>query len=91
MSSNDMPVIFYKVLSYLYEQIKEGTWVNYKDLQEKSGVAYIPVSYFRMIIHELLHKDFAQESLSPKTGNSLTITWDGYCFLENHANLKEYI
>jgi hypothetical protein len=96
MSSNDMPVIFYKVLSYLYGCAKAGKTPDFSDLQHNSKLLNIPQSYWQIAIKELLKKGYIDGlKVTPtKDGalyldNGLHITYDGVCYLEENSTMAK--
>ena len=59
MAKNDMEVIVYKILSYLYECMKNGATPEMEDMCHNCKLFRIPRSYWLMIMKDLI--DFIME------------------------------
>lgn len=101
MANNDMFVIFYKILSYLYESLKAGKRPNWSDLQHNSALLNIPVGYWQAIIRELVEGGYIKgmKVVETRSGpvycdNGLYITSKGVEYLESNSLMgkaKEFL
>ena len=56
MAYNDMEVIAYKILSYLYECMKYGVTPRPEDLEASSSMLRIPERYRQQVVEALLNE-----------------------------------
>lgn len=101
MTDNDMFVVFYKILSYLYESLKAGKRPNWADLQYNSSLLNIPEGYWKTIMQELVEEGYVKglKIVETKSGpvycdNGIYITGKGVEFLETNSLMgktKEFL
>ncbi len=102
MAKNDMEVIMYKILRYLYECLKNGKEAKLEDFTWKSKMFDIPQSYWCKIIITLVRKgyitgfqviDNTKDAPTVQTDRPFEITFEGVQFLEENSRMqkaKEY-
>ncbi|MDO4176273.1 MAG: YjcQ family protein [Bacillota bacterium] len=97
MAYNDMDVIAYKILSYLYECMKNGVPARAEDMCASAKLFRIPERYWRQIIEELQDEGLVKGFfiINTKDGRivSMTdearITLKGANYLEENSKMKE--
>lgn len=97
MAKNDMPVIIYKILKYLYECMKAGKQPDEMDFCAESKLISIPQRYWDCVIREMYDNGFVRgvSVLSTKDGTLITlgsdfsITLKGVAFLEENALMQK--
>lgn len=96
MSYNDMEVIMYKILKYLYECMKNGAVPREEDFTYSSKLLRIPQRYWNQIIEEMLDEGlvkgfFVTETKDGKliqTTDASRITFKGEQFLQENDSMK---
>lgn len=58
MAKDDYHVIVYKILAYLYMQLKAGAAVNQEMLEARGKLFDIPESYWQYIFNALYHEGY---------------------------------
>lgn len=97
MAYNDMEVIMYKILKYLYECMKNGATPREEDYTYSSKMIHIPEKYWNQIIEELQSCGYVKGfySLNTKDGiqmqptDSARITFKGQQFLKENGSMHE--
>ncbi len=97
MAKNDMEVIVYKILSYLYECMKNGTTPEMEDMCHKCKLFRIPRNYWLMIMKGLIDSDYITgfNVLQTKDGpyilmlDNVGITLKGREYLCENSRMKE--
>lgn len=97
MAKNDMPVIIYKILKYLYECMKAGKRPDEMDFCAESKLISIPQLYWNCVIREMYDNGFVRgvSVLSTKDGSLIildsdfNITLKGVAFLEDNALMQK--
>lgn len=97
MSNNDMEVIMYKILRYLYECMKKDVAPTKTDLIRDCDLTAIPENYWIQIILELIDNEFVKgiHATSTKDGifiqinSNVRITFKGVQFLEENSRMKK--
>lgn len=102
MAKNDMEVIMYKILRYLYECMKLGVEPELEQFAWNSKLFDIPQSYWCKIIVTLVRKgyitgfvvvDKTKDAPMLQTDRPFEITFEGVQFLEENSRMqkaKEY-
>lgn len=102
MAKNDMEVIMYKILRYLYECMKLGVEPELEQFAWNSKLFDIPQSYWCKIIATLVRKgyitgfvvvDKTKDAPMLQTDRPFEITFEGVQFLEENSRMqkaKEY-
>lgn len=102
MAKDDMRVIMYKILKYLYECMKHGKKAELEDFAWKSRLFNIPQSYWCEIITNLVKQgyiegfeiiDKTKDAPQIQTDRPFKITYAGVEFLEENNGMqkaKEY-
>ena len=102
MAKDDMDVIIYKILRYMYECMKQGRKPMLEDICHDCMLFKIPKSYWDNIIVELInagyvrgfmHRD-SKDGLVITMTDSAAITLDGVHFLEENnrmAKAKQFL
>ena len=102
MAKNDMEVIMYKILRYLYECMKLGVEPELEQFAWNSKLFDIPQSYRCKIIATLVRKgyitgfvvvDKTKDAPMLQTDRPFEITFEGVQFLEENSRMqkaKEY-
>lgn len=96
MAQNDMEVIMYKILSYLYECMKAGARPRMEDICCSCQMFQIPKSYWEQIMRELVSRGLISGLLMRETKDCLlismtdnpTITYEGRQFLVENSGMK---
>ncbi len=97
MSKDDMGVIVYKILKYLYECMKAGKEPEFSDICYDCKMYKIPASYWKHILYELIEAGYVRGFLSRRTKDGLVITMTdsasitmaGVHFLEENSRMKK--
>jgi len=98
MSSDDFEVIAYKILSYLYECLKQGKKV---DIAAMRSLSECNESYFGAVVKNLQSKGFVDgfhfdglsgvviDSPALATASDPTITMDGAIFVKENSRMAQ--
>lgn len=100
MASNDMEVLMYKILRYLYECLKNGKEANLEDFAWNSKMMDVPKSYWLEVIAVLIEKGYIRgflvmrnktkdAGLFAQTDPPFKITYEGVCFLNENSGMKK--
>jgi hypothetical protein len=96
MQNDDMEVIMYKILSYLYAAQKAGEAPREEDFCAQSRLFHIPTSYWTDVLQELLDNGYikgveiAQYINGPSVDAShAKITLQGVQFLRENAGMAK--
>lgn len=97
MASNDMELIMYKVLRYLYDCAKNDKTVREADFCYNSRLLKdCPESYWRLVIEELVRLELVKGILVSETKNGTVIdasgakiTFKGVQFLKENSRMQE--
>lgn len=97
MAQNDMEVIMYKILKYLYECMKTGRVPDLAEYGWESKLFHIPKSYWSSIICELANMGFIRGFLIRKTKDGTiiselepaSITYAGREFLRENNGMQK--
>lgn len=102
MELNDIEVLIYKILMYLYECMKKGTEARIEDFSFDSNLMKIPKAYWVEVI-SILHdrefiigfkvdRNFLKDSkYYIKADPPYKITFEGIDFLHNNKNMKKVV
>ena len=89
MRKDDMPVVIYKILRYLYEHMRAGKTPVASELLHDSPMLQIPERYWESIIDELYINDFIKGMrrgekvpLVFASSEPVGVTWKGYELME---------
>lgn len=94
MAQNDMYVVMYKILCYLYDCMKRDIA---PDVEEFSHVALgIPELYWQDVIHELFRKHYISGVMLTRKGNGFVVnfnrprvTMDGVAFMQENTMMAK--
>lgn len=98
MAKNDMEVIMYKILRYLYECMKLGVEPELEQFAWNSKLFDIPQSYWCKIIATLVRKgyitgfvvvDKTKDAPMLQTDRPFEITFEGVQFLEENSRVQK--
>ena len=97
MAKDDMDVIIYKILRYLYDCMKVGKGPTLEDMCYNSKLFNIPQTYWNHIIYELIKSGYVRgfiyrytkDGLLITITDSVAITLDGVHFLEENKRMKK--
>lgn len=98
MAKDDMRVIMYKILKYLYECMKRDKEAVLEDFAWESKLFSIPQSYWCEIIAALVKQgyiegfkviDGTKDSPQIQTDRPFKITLDGVNFLEENSGMQK--
>ena len=97
MAKDDMRVIMYKILKYLYGCMKIGKRPALEDMCCKSTLFQIPEEYWEQVIAELSEAGYvkgfictmAKDGLAVTMTDSARITLAGVDFLEENGNMAK--
>lgn len=96
MAQNDMEVIMYKILSYMYECMKAGARPRMEDICYTCQMFQIPKPYWEQIMKELITRGLLSGFLMRQTKDGLiicmadnpAITYEGRQFLVENSGMK---
>ena len=97
MAKNDMHLIAYKILRYLYDCNKEGKTPTFTDLFRLIELPDIPIAYLGQIVLELLNNGYAEGLAAPQNKSGMTIevrdyariTLKGVEYLRDNSVMKK--
>ena len=100
MASNDMEVIMYKILKYLYECMKNDKEPKLEEFAWDSKIMNVPKNYWLEVIAVLTEKEFIKgffvmcnktkdTELHVQTDPPYKITYEGVCFLDENSGMKK--
>lgn len=97
MAKNDMEVIIYKILMYLYIKMQNGQKADFIDICWKSTLFDIPENYWKSIIAELIDNKLVKGFTYTNTKDGMvvqmhddaTITFKGREFLINNSEMQK--
>ena len=97
MAKNDMEVIMYKLLAFIYRCTQEGVELRLEDFCCRSQLFDIPESYWFDIVEEAINKGYIKglKICSAKQGSvvlpvgHVAITLDGVTFLHENSRMKK--
>ncbi len=97
MAQNDMEVIMYKILKYLYECMKTGKIADLAEYGWESKLFHISKAYWISIIYELVSMGFIRGFLIHKTKDGtiisehepVSITYVGREFLRENSGMQK--
>lgn len=97
MAYNDMDVVIYKILTYLYECMKNGVKPREEDMCSSAKLFRIPAQYWAQIIEEMqeegLIKGFSflrtKEGKLIEMSDDARITIKGGQYLSDNSRMKE--
>lgn len=94
MENNDVEILIYKILTYLYECLKQGKQTEIECYSWESKIMNIPYKYWAWIMTVLIEKELI-EGLEVTKDNSIRvcepckITFEGVEFLHENNGMKE--
>ncbi len=96
MAQNDMEVIMYKILSYMYECMKAGKRPRMEDICHSCQMFQIPRPYWEQIMCELISRGLIRGFLVKRTKDIMLIqmmdnpgiTFEGRQFLVENSGMK---
>lgn len=97
MSQDDMHVVMYKILAYLYSCMKNGEQPVYKHYCHNGDVLNIPEQYWCQIIKQLVDHGYVDGFVVVTAwggdlivkANNPTITIEGVDFLQNNSTMQK--
>ncbi len=97
MAKDDMNLIIYKILSYLYECNRKGISPTFTDMFNVLECTNIPLSYLGQILNELIDENYIKGVLITftKSGTIITvtdtarITTKGFDYLNDNNKMKQ--
>lgn len=97
MAKDDMFVIAYKILKYLYERMKSGTDAELADFCWDSKVCQIEKEYWKAIIKELVEKRYikgiyivpSDTGAKLKINEQITVTMEGVAFMQENSTMQK--
>jgi hypothetical protein len=98
MAKDDMRVIMYKILRYLYECMKHGKEARLEDFAWDSKLFDIPQSYWCEIIANLVKQgyiegfeiiDYTKDAPLIQTDRPFKITYAGVEFLDDNSGMQK--
>lgn len=81
MAKDDYYVIVYKILAYLYTQLKNGDDVDIKIISHDGILFNIPKKYWTYIIAHLYHDGYIENVMIKKP-------WGKACIIENLEDIQ---
>lgn len=96
MAFDDMEVIIFKVLTYLYACLKQGKAPRFEDIQSNSRLLDIPEAYWIVVMQEMIRKELigGVRVIPTKSGptfsdNGIHITLEGVNYLSENEGMKK--
>lgn len=97
MPKNDMRLLIYKILRYLYDCNKKGKIPNFSDMFKAGEMAALPQSYVAQILEELIDLGYIQgctitvckEATLIDLAADARITMKGVEFLTENSGMKK--
>lgn len=97
MAQNDMEVIMYKILSYLYECMKAGKRPRLEDFCCNCNMFCVPKGYWNQIMAELIEHGFIHGFIKFTSKDGITvqmtaeagITYKGREFLRDNSGMQK--
>ncbi|SDF30862.1 YjcQ family protein [Eubacterium pyruvativorans] len=98
MAKDDMFVIMYKILAYLYECMKRGKKANPENISWDSEMFSIPEEYWKKILVELIENGYIKDvyvvnSIGSRSGIKFgtdpSVTMAGVQFLEENSMMAK--
>ena len=97
MAKDDMRIIMYKILRYLYECNRKGVAPCFADMCHHCKLFHIPQEYWAQIMLEMIEKGFVRGFSVRKTKDGVLIqphdrpqiTFDGVEFLEENRAMQK--
>lgn len=97
MAKNDMNVIAYKILKYLYECMKAGIRPDMMDMCCDCKMFHIPQEYWNQIILELIDSGYvkgimhfqSKDGIHIQLADQAGITLKGVQYLEDNSKMRE--
>lgn len=97
MAKDDMTVIIYKILRYLYRVMKEGKKPEINDIYYNCKLFSISTNYWNQIMIELIDNGYirgfsfcdTKSGLVPLVSDSAGITLKGVQFLEENSQMQK--
>lgn len=100
MASNDMQVLMYKILKYLYECMKLGKEARLEDFFYSSELFDVPKNYWLEVISTLVahgyikgfkiyENKYKDVKFYVETNPPFKITYEGVIFLEENSGMKK--
>ncbi|MCI7327205.1 MAG: YjcQ family protein [Clostridiales bacterium] len=98
MAYDDMEVVMYKILRYLYDQLKAGKQADSKMIRAEGDLFVINERYWKWILSEMKTHDWIRGITIVQNGKgdfyvdkleNIEITMDGAFFLKDDKYMKE--
>lgn len=98
MACDDMEVVMYKILRYLYDQLKAGRQAEPKMIRAEGDLFVINERYWKWILSEMKAHDWIRGITIVQNGKgdfyvdkleNIEITMDGAFFLKDDKYMKE--
>lgn len=91
MAKDDMEVIIYKILSYLYECSRNGKVPMFEDMAPTCDMFNIPERYWNQIMEELIDNGYTRGvmEVSSTTGMEIKLTEKAGITIKGAEYLKE--
>lgn len=91
MTANDMEMIIYKILAYLYECMKNGVSVSMDEMCSRCKLFKIPEKYWCQIMQELISAEYIKGfyELQTKDGVLIQCTDDARITIKGRDYLRE--
>lgn len=91
MPKDDMSLIVYKLLRYIYGCNKSGKATTFSEMFTALELGNIPQSYLAQILSELLNEGYVKGILitPTKSGTAITVTNEAYITLKGTDFLNE--
>lgn len=95
MAKDDMELVMYKILRYLYGCMKKGKRPSMEDISSECQLFSLPYSYWVAIMNELIRKEYIIGFMTQETKdgtvimmtNNPGITFEGRQFLEENSRM----
>lgn len=97
MAKDDMEVVIYKILRYLYECMKQAKVASFEDMFNVAGLAGMPQRYYGQVIEEMMRQGFVAGFQVTKTksgtivhlDSDARVTLEGATFLAENSRMKK--
>lgn len=89
MAKDDYPVVIYKILTYLYQCLKQGVKPDVAQAQKLTGINNI---YWHSVVCDCIERGLIRTTIKDPFASSYTninITFKGVEFLEKNSNMAK--
>lgn len=97
MARDDMEVILYKILRYVYECMKAGVLVDYASMQSSAQWLNIPQRYWEQVMKIAIDEGFidgvsyfvAKDGVHISNSKSISLTLKGRDYMRDNSGMQQ--